>query len=97
MKKYEVKDGQEFNIVGEPVVTVHVVSERNPEVIKPNAFSGLFSDWKVTAVVALFTLIFSFGVHAAVTGDAWLFEKFLDAVVKVASKPPEGKYAKESD
>lgn len=91
--KFEVQEGEEFVIKGEAVVTVRTIRKQDEEVVKPS----LFADWKVTAVVAVFTLLFSSGVYAAATGDASLFEKFLEAVVKVASKPPEGKHAKESD
>jgi hypothetical protein len=90
--KFEVKVGEEFEIEGEVVVT-EFVYKQDVDSLK----SGLFSDWKVTSVVAIFILVFFSGVYAAVTGDASLYEKFLDAVVKVASEPPKGNHGKESD
>jgi len=90
--KYEVKVGEEFIIEGEAEVTKFVYKQ-DVDTVK----SGLFLDWKVTAVVAVFFLVLSSGVYAAVTGDASLYEKFLEAVVKVASVPPKGNHGKESD
>ena len=62
------------------------------EVIKSSAFP----DWKVTAVVAAFILAFICLLHAVISGDAWLWEKFLRPIGDVASKVLEVMYVKES-
>ncbi len=82
-KKYELKAGKFKTRTTVPV---------EKEVIR----YGVFSDWRVTAVVAVFCLVFASGVYAAISGDASLYEKFLDAVCQVASEVSRGNYAKES-
>lgn len=94
--KYQVKVGQDFDPEEKMTVTVEIEvtsSEEKKEVKK----SGLFADWKVLSVAAVFTLFLLSGVHAAVTGNASLYDKLLDVAVKVASEHPKGKNAKEND
>jgi hypothetical protein len=87
----EVRDSEEFELTIVEIKTrTHVPVEK--EVVK----NGMFWDWKVTAVVAVFVLAFSNFVYAAASGDASLYEKFLDTVCKVASEVSRSKYAKES-
>lgn len=89
--KAEVRDSEQYELTIIKIKTrTHAPVEN--EVIK----NGMFSDWKVTAVVAGFILAFSNFVYAAASGDASLYEKFLDTVCKVASEVSRSKYAKES-
>jgi putative effector of murein hydrolase len=64
----EVKVGNEFEI--EEVIVEE--KQRSP-----------LHDWKVGLVLTVFILLFSSGAYAAYSGNASLFEKLLDAIVKI--------------
>jgi hypothetical protein len=87
----EIRDSEQYELTIIKIKT-HTHAPVEKEVVK----NGMFSDWKVTAVVAMFIFVFSNFVYAAVSGDASLYEKFLDTVCEVASEVSRSKYAKES-
>lgn len=87
----EKRDGDKYELKAAKFKTRNIVP-----VEKEVVTSGTFSDWKVTAVVAVFILAFICLLHAAILGDAWLWEKFLHAIGEVASKVLEVIYVKES-
>ncbi|MEG5037224.1 hypothetical protein [Microcoleus sp. AT3-D2] len=93
--KYKVKVGQDFDPAQEMTVTIEVEVTTSEE--QESKKSGLFADWKVLSVAAVFTLILLSGIYAAVTGDASLHGQLLDVAVKVATEHPKGKNAKEND
>jgi len=97
--KYQVKVGQDFDPEQKMTVTIEieVTAPEEKKEQQEAKKSGLFSDWKVLSVTAVFTLILLSGVHAAITGNASLYGKLLDTAVKVAPEHPKGKNAKEND
>lgn len=85
--KYKVKVGTDFDPQNAMQVTVEVEINAGEDHKKK---SSPLSDWKVLTVVAVFILVFSSGAYAAATGNATIFEKLLDAIVKVAPEKPKG-------
>lgn len=86
--KYQIKVGVDFDPEAKMQVTVEVNTTSNEEDKKK---ASPLADWKVLTVLAVFILVFSSGAYAAATGNASLFEKLLDSIVKVAPEHPKGK------
>lgn len=87
--KCRIKVGQDFDPEQQLKFDVEVIiTEEQPEK-KPGVWS-VFTDWRCLAVIAVLVFVGSFGVHAAVTGDASLFDKVLDVIVKVGAERLKG-------
>jgi hypothetical protein len=90
MSKYQVKVGADFDPTNEVKAEVSVVEVNVTIVVETTPVkdetskTGVFKDWKVTAVVAIAMLVFSTAAYAAIYGDQSLFDKVIDAVTQVA-------------
>jgi hypothetical protein len=91
--KYEVKVGQDFEPEQKFQVNVEVTITSEDKAKK----SGLWTDWRIVAVLAVFVLVASFGAFAAYSGNTVLFDKALDTIVAVAEHLKGKSDGKESD
>jgi len=79
-KKYEVKAGDDFDVINDTVkgktegVVVNKSSEKKGEPAR--------WDWKVVAVMAAAVLVFSSGAYAAISQDYTIFDQVMDVVEK---------------
>ncbi|MCS0583833.1 hypothetical protein NX784_19750 [Massilia pinisoli] len=81
-KKYEVKAGDDFDVINvtvkgktEGVVVTVNVNKSSEKKGEPARW-----DWKVVAVMAAAVLVFSSGAYAAISKDYTIFDQVMDVV-----------------
>lgn len=83
-KKYDVKVGDDFNVIN---VTVKGKNDNvvvTVNVNKPPGRKGTAArwDWKVVAIVAATGLVFSSGAYAAISQDYTMFDQVMGVIEK---------------
>jgi len=95
MSKYQVKAGDEFEVVDvvvevEGVAEAEVVADAAAKKVTVKVKGGevgktsFLPDWKVALVVSVAVLAFFSGGYAVASGDYVLFDKVVNAVTSVA-------------
>lgn len=83
-KKYDVKVGDDFEVINVTVKGKHDNVVVTVNVNHPSERKGIAArwDWKVVAVVAAAGLVFSSGAYAAISHDYTVFDQVMGAIEK---------------